>query len=120
MKTRHFFAAVLALLCISLYGQSEPTYSVKKRISVTELKVETDNLEELKNFDWEEVKAMFADTDPDHEIVLSIAYVGKSEGEEDGAKVDKFEMKASGKASQIDDLTQKLSRAYSILDKMDP
>jgi hypothetical protein len=62
-----------------MYGQSETAKAAESKTAITVLKVETDNLDKLKNFDWKMVKEMFKENDQNQEITLDFAFVNNSE-----------------------------------------
>ena len=47
---------------------------MKLKISVTTFDISTDNLDELKNIDWEGVKEAFDSNEKDDLITISVAY----------------------------------------------
>ena len=79
MKTKNILIGILSLMTFVTYAQTEKSQKVESKTAVTQLKVETENLGELKNFDWNMVKEMFEENDSEQEITLAFAYVNKSE-----------------------------------------
>ena len=93
MKTKNILLGILSLMTFATYAQTEKNQKTESKTAVTELKVETENLDELKNFDWTMVKEMFEKNDSEQEITLAFAYVNKSEIDKSKVRVDNFEMK---------------------------
>ncbi|SHF06004.1 hypothetical protein SAMN05444278_1383 [Psychroflexus salarius] len=119
MKTRNILIGILTLLTFATYAQNEKNEKVETKTAVTELKVETENLDELKNFDWNMVKEMFKENDAEQEITLAFAYVNKSEIDKSKVRVDNFEMKLTGKTADLDKLTARLKKSFDKLDEID-
>ncbi|MCP4553705.1 MAG: hypothetical protein GY834_17065 [Bacteroidetes bacterium] len=67
MKTKNILIGILSLMTFATYAQSEKSKKVETKTAVTELKVETENLEELKNLDWKLVKATFQENEVETE-----------------------------------------------------
>jgi hypothetical protein len=109
MKIKYILIGILSLLTFSTYAQSE---KIESKGAVTEFKVKTANLDELKNFNWNIVKEMFQDNKPEQEITLVFTYVNNSEIDKSKVKVGNFEMKAVGKTVDLDKLTARLKRSF--------
>ncbi|MFT4643804.1 MAG: hypothetical protein ACI8ZX_000200 [Planctomycetota bacterium] len=119
MKTKNILLGIFSLLTFATYAQTEKSKKVESKTAVTELKVETENLDELKNFDWNMVKEMFQDNDAEQEITLAFAYVNKSEINKSKVRVDNFEMKLTGKKTDLDKMTSRLKKSFEKLDEID-
>jgi hypothetical protein len=119
MKTKNILLGIFSLLTFATYAQTEKSKKVESKTAVTELKVETENLDELKNFDWNMVKEMFQDNDAEQEITLAFAYVNKSEIDKSKVRVDNFEMKLTGKKADLDKMTSRLKKSFEKLDEID-
>lgn len=119
MKTKNFLLGIFTLLTFATYAQSEKSEKIESQKAVTELKVETENLDKLKNFDWNKVKEIFQDNAPDQEITLVFAYVNKSGIDKSELLVDNFEMKLTGKTADLDKLTARLKKSFDKLDEID-
>ena len=118
MKTKNILLGILSLMTFATYAQTEKSEKTETKTAVTELKVETENLDELKNFDWNMVKEMFEENDSEQEITLAFAYVNKSEIDKSKVRVDNFEMKLTGKTADFDKLTAKLKKSFKKLDEI--
>ena len=118
MKTKNILLGILSLMTFVTYAQTEKSQKVESKTAVTELKVETENLDELKNIDWNMVKEMFEENDSEQEITLAFAYVNKSEVDKSKVRVDNFEMKLTGKTADLDKLTEKLKKSFNKLDEI--
>ena len=119
MKTKNILLGFFSLMTFATYAQTEKSEKVESKTAVTELKVETENLDELKNFDWNMVKDMFQENDAEQEITLAFAYVNKSEIDKSKVRVDNFEMKLTGKTADLDKLTARLKKSFDKLDEID-
>ena len=119
MKTKNILLGIFTLLTFSTYAQNEKKEKVETKTAVTELKVETENLDELKNFDWSILKEIFQENDAEQEITLAFAYVNKSEVDKSKVRVDNFEMKWTGKTSDLDKLTKTMKKSFDKLEEID-
>lgn len=115
MKTKIFLLGIFSLMTFASYAQTEKSGKAETKTNVTELKVKTDNLDELKNFDWNVVKEIFQENDADQEITLAFAYVNKSNIDKSKNRVDNFEMKITCKKAELEKQTARLKKS---LDKM--
>ena len=97
MKIKNILFGILSLLTFATYAQTEKSGKVEPNNAVTEFKVETDNLNELKNFDWKTVKEMFQNNEAEQKITLTIAYLNKS-----GIDKLRVEVKLTGKTTDLD------------------
>ena len=108
MKIKYILLGILSLLSFSTYAQTE---KIESKGAVTEFKVKTENLDELKNFDWDLVKEMFQDNKPEQEITLVFTYLNNSKIDNSKVKTGNFEMKLVGKTADLDKLTRKFKRS---------
>ncbi|MGV8946852.1 MAG: hypothetical protein ACOH1N_10525 [Lutibacter sp.] len=105
MKTKNILLGIFSLLTFAAFAQTENNNTTEPKISVTELKVETANLDELKNFNWDIVKKMFQENDENQEITLAFSFVNKSEVTDNSkVSIDDFEFKISGKSADIENI----------------
>lgn len=119
MKTKNILLGVFTLMTFATYAQTDKSEKVKSKTAVTELKVETENLDELKNFDWNMVKEMFQENDAEQEITLAFTYINKSDIDKSKVRVNNFEMKLTGKTAHLDKLTSRLKKSFDKLDEID-
>jgi hypothetical protein len=92
---------------------------VESKIILTELKVKTDNLDELRNFDWEIPKKMFQDNDPEKEITLVFSYINKSINNKSKTRVENFEMKYTCKNAELEKLIARLKKSFDKMFEID-
>lgn len=114
MKIKNILFGILSLLTFATYAQTEKSGKVEPNNAVTEFKVETDNLNELKNFDWKTVKEMFQNNEAEQKITLTIAYLNKS-----GIDKLKVEVKLTGKTTDLDTMTASLIQSIEKFDEVD-
>jgi Tfp pilus assembly protein PilE len=119
MKTKNILFGILALLTFASYSQTVKKNITETKSAITEFLVETDNIEELKSFDWSMVAEMFQENDENQEITLGFSYVNKSEIDKTKVRVDNFEFKVTGKTSNLKNLTSKLRRTFEKLSELD-
>ena len=115
MKTKTFLLGIFSLMTFASYAQTEKSGKAETKNTLTESKVKTENLDELKNFDWNMVKEIFQENDAEQEITLVFAYVNKSNIDKSKIRVDNFEMKLTCKKGDLEKLTARLKKS---LDKM--
>lgn len=109
MILKNSILAAFAFLSFAVNAQAEKA----TEIIVTEFKVETDNLGELKNFDWNIVTKMFEANTPETEIKIVIAYAKKVQF--NTVDVDDFKLKVAGKTSELVSL---INRSKGIISKL--
>lgn len=119
MKTKNILLGIFSLMTFATFAQTEKSEKVESKTAVTELKVKTENLDELKNFDWNMVKEMFEENDAEQEITLAFAYVNKSDIDKSKVRVDNFELKLTGKTADLAKLTSRLKKSFDKLDEID-
>ena len=119
MKTKNILLGILTIMTFSTYAQNEKSKVIETKTAVTEFKVGTENLNDLKNFDWEKVNKIFQDNDENQEITLAFAYVNKSEIDKSKVRVDNFEMRLTGKTSDLDKLITRLKKSFEKLSEID-
>jgi len=103
-------------LTFTVYAQNNKLTVTKT--SATELKIETENIDELRDFDWEIATKMFPSNKNNQEITLVFAYVNKTEIDKSKIRVDNFEFKVTGKTSDLDTLTSKLKKIFVKLSEL--
>ena len=104
MKTKNIVLGFFSLLTFAAYSQNEKDSIIEPKAAFTEFKVKTNNLDELKNFDWNTVREIFQENDKDQDITLAFAYINKSEVDKSNIKVDNFDFKIKGKTSELENL----------------
>jgi hypothetical protein len=118
MKTKTILIGILILMTFATYAQSEKSKKAEIKTAVTEWKVETDKLDELRTFDWEMVKEMFQENDAEQEITLAFAYVNKSDVDKTKVRFDNFEIKLTEKKADLDKMTSRLKKSFEKLNKV--
>ena len=119
MKTKNILLGIFSLLTFVTYSQTEKSKTLESKSAITELKVETENLDELKNFNWDMIKEMFQENDENQEITLAFTFVNKSEIDKTKVRLDNFEFKVTGKTSELENLTSKLKKTFEKLSELD-
>jgi len=112
MIRKIFLIGALTLLTFTTYSQSKKNSGDKVKTSVTTFDISIDNLDELKNIDWEGIKEMFDSNEKDDLITISVAYNGKNESTTNLNKEgeDSFKIEISGKSSGIDEQIDNLQK----------
>jgi tRNA A37 N6-isopentenylltransferase MiaA len=112
MNTKNILLGFFSLMTFASYAQTEKSGKAETKTTVTELKVETKNLDELKNFDWNMVKEMFQENDTEQEITLAFAYVNKSNMDKSKIRVDNFKIKLTCQKTDLEKLTARLKKSF--------
>ena len=118
MKAKSILIAVFTLLTFGSFAQTEKSELPETKNAVTDLTVETSNLDELRNFDWTMVKEMFQDNDKDQEITLAFTYLNKDKIDKTKIRVDNFRFKVTGKTADLDKLTASLKKSFEKLSEI--
>jgi hypothetical protein len=92
---------------------------IESETAITAFKVKAENLNELKNFDWETVKEMFKENDEDQEITLEFEFVNNTPTDTSKKRLDNFTFKLIGKTSHIDNMISKLKRMIDKITDVD-
>jgi hypothetical protein len=115
MKTKNIVLVFFSLLTFAAHSQNEKDTIVEPIAAFTELKVKTNNLDELKNFDWNTVREIFHENEKDQDITLAFAYINKSEVDKSKIRVDNFDFKFKGKTSELENL---VNMSKKMIDKL--
>lgn len=110
MKTKNISFSIIFFMALASCIQFEKEGLIESETAVTAFKVKAENLDELKNFDWQTVKEMFKENDEDQEITLEFEFVNNSQIVTSKKRLDNFTFKLTGKTSHIDNMTSKLKR----------
>jgi hypothetical protein len=110
MKTINILFSSIFFMALASCTQFEKEGLIESESAVTAFKVKAENLDELKNFDWETVKEIFKENDEDQEITLEFEFVNNAPTVTSKKRLDNFTFKLTGKTSHIDDMTSKLKR----------
>ncbi|WP_372756751.1 hypothetical protein [Mariniflexile sp.] len=119
MKTKIFLLGIFYIFTFTTYGQRDKSMEIEINTITKELKVTTENLEDLKNFDWNIITEMFQENDENEEIALAFSFENKSELNKAKVRIDNFKMKITGKGSNLEKLTSRLKKSFEKLDKID-
>jgi hypothetical protein len=110
MKTKNILFSIIFFMALASCTHFEKEGLIASESAVTAFKVKAENLDELKNFDWETVKEMFKENDEDQEITLEFEFVNNAPTVTSKKRLDNFTFKLTGKTSHIDNMTSKLKR----------
>src|SRR5690606_15155584 len=89
------------------FAQNNTNEATITNSAVTALKLETNDLKELKDIDWDMVEDLFEDNDKDQNITLAFTYTNKSEADESSTVINNFSFEFKGKSSDLSDLIDK-------------
>lgn len=114
MKIKNIVLGFFSLLTFAAHSQNEKDTVIVPKAAMTEFKVKTNNLDELKNFDWNKVREIFQENEKDQDITLAFAYINKSE-DKSNIRVNNFDFKVKGKTSELENL---VNMSKDRIDKM--
>lgn len=118
MKTKNILIAIISLLSFASYAQNDNEQKDNKSIKQIDFKIETDNIEDLRNYNWESVKDVFKGNEPEDKITISYTFNGNFNHVNGKTQLNHFGFKASGKTANIDELTLKLKTSIAHLDNL--
>jgi len=113
MKTRNFLLGLFTVFTFTTYAQSNQ--KTEKESLITEFKIETNNVNEFKSFDWNTAKDIFNSNKDNQEITLVFAYVNDEDNKTGKSKINNFEYKITGKTGELDMLIAKTKKAVTNL-----
>ena len=116
MKFKKLLFIALALIGIGSFAQNKESKFEVTKISVKSLKIETDDFQELKDFDWKGVKDMFEENSPEEEITLSIQYNQPEDGISEG--INNWSSSFTSKNKNLDAMISKIQKIIINLDKV--
>jgi len=119
MNLKNILLGIFSLMTFASYAQTEKSEKWEKETNVIEFKMKTENLDELKNFDWNMVKEMFYEKDAEQDITLAFAYVNKSNTDNSKNRVTNFEIKLSGKMADLEQLIARLKKLFNAMVEID-
>ncbi|MDT0553135.1 hypothetical protein [Urechidicola vernalis] len=110
----------IVFLNITFFGFCQSKTRPEIKVStVSDFKIETDNFEELSDFDWNMIKEMFENNDPEENITLAFVYIKKPTDLNEAIYIDDLTFKITGKSSEIDKLTKQMQKTLSKIAKID-
>jgi hypothetical protein len=110
MKTKMILIGILSLVTFASFAQKNTNEATITNSAVTVLKLETNDLKELKDIDWDMVEDIFEDNDKDQNITLAFAYTNNSEANASPTVINNFSIEFKGKSSDLSDLIDKAKK----------
>ena len=107
MKTKIILIVILSLVTFASFAQNSTNEATISKSAVTVLKLETNDLKELKDIDWDMVEDLFDDNDKDQNITLAFGYTNKSDADASSTVINSFSFEFKGKSSDLSDLIDK-------------
>jgi acetolactate synthase small subunit len=115
MKALKILITLLTLTTISSYAQSVKSNSVVTKAVITEFKIESEDINQLNNFEWEMIHETFKENDAEQEISVTITIANKPNVEKTDIPVDNFELKVTGKKENLDNIISNLKKTIEKL-----
>lgn len=117
MKSRNILFGIFILLAMAMNAQQGKDVVVETKSAVTKLNVETDNLNELVDFDWKIANDMFKSNDENQEIALAFSYTNKAENKSN-PRIENLKFKITGETKELNSLinqSKKMIERFAIL-----
>ncbi len=114
MKLRSLLFATFLTFSLTTFAQRDEAKndSIVSN-SVTAINIDTDNVDDLRNFDWEEMLDFFSENEADQEFKFSIAYQNPDKKEEGKFSYDNFKFSVTGKSKDAEKLLQNTEKVVS-------
>ncbi|MFD1314349.1 hypothetical protein [Namhaeicola litoreus] len=104
MKSKNLIFLVFFLVASAIYSQNESS-KFKVDTGTLSYDISAENIDELRNFDWDFILESFKNNPPNKPISLSFEYNKESKLGE--TKIDSFSFKVSGKSSEAEEIVDK-------------
>ena len=108
MKTKKIIIGTLAVFIFAFIAFTLFNPVKNDKVAITSFEIKAENVEELKDFDWNEINEMFKKNNPEQEISLAVILLKKSKTGED------LKYKVTGKSENIDVLMKNIKRQLEI------
>ena len=104
MKSRSLFLFVFLFVSATMYSQDEPSkYEVVT--SILRYDISAEDIDELKNFDWNFILESFSNNPPDKPVSVRFEY--NQDGKLGDTHIDGFSFEVSGKSSEAQEIVDK-------------
>ncbi|UAB83948.1 hypothetical protein INR75_17520 [Zunongwangia sp. SCSIO 43204] len=114
MKLRFLLFATFLTLSLTTFAQRDEAKndSIFSN-NVTAINIDTDNVDDLRNFDWEEMLEFFNENEADQEFKFSIAYQNPDKKEKGKFSYDNFKFSVTGKSKDAEKLLKNTEKVVS-------
>lgn len=106
---------LFSLLATNAFAQTSPYVTIESKVGVTAFEIQSDNLEELKNFDWSVVKDIVKNNDEEQWVEIKLSYLNTTESNRTKTKVDKFSVKSDGKTTDIEKVIGQIKKLVNAI-----
>lgn len=108
MNIKKIVIGTLALLTLAIIAFTQFNSNKNNETAITSFEIKAENIEELKNFDWNEINEMFKKNEPEQEISLAVILLNKSKNG------DNLKFKVTGKSGNIDILMKNIKKKLEL------
>ena len=114
MKLRSLLFTTFLIFSLTTFAQNDKTTNDSiVTNSVTAINIDTDNVDDLRNFDWEEMLEFFSENEADQEFKFSIAYQNPDKKEDGKLSYDNFKFSVTGKSKDAEKLLKNTEKVVS-------
>jgi len=110
MNFKEILLSVLFLFPLMSFAQVEKDGKTSE-ILVKEFRINTKDMDELKNFNWDMIPEMFKSNYKTDSITLSVSYANKDNISKSKSKITSFNYKIKGKTEDLSSLISKSKNA---------
>ena len=111
MNLRNYLFVLFTFLTFVTYAQSDRSSSTKSECTITEYKIEADNLKELEEIDWDSVYTIFENNDPESNITLLVGFREKLKVR--NSSIENWSFNISGKTSELESMIRESKNMVS-------
>ncbi len=111
MNLKNCLFGIFSMLTFVTYSQSEKSQGTKSDCTITEYKIDTNNIKELEEFNWESVYDVFENNDPSSNINLQVGFNQKTKLK--NSTIEPWNFSISGKTSELESMIEKSKNMIS-------
>jgi hypothetical protein len=104
MKSKNLIFLLFVLISSAIYSQNESS-KFEVVTSILSYDISAENIDELKDFDWDVILESFKNNPPNEPIAISFEY--NKDGKLGDTHIDGFSFKISGKSSEAQEIVDK-------------
>lgn len=110
MASRNLFiAALLFIITTNVFSQNKEQI-ISSTESVSKFHLQTDNIQDLKDFDWSTLKELFQGNEPNKIVKLVFQYENESKKRNSKPNIKNLKFEMSGTTAELPDLLEKAQK----------
>ena len=110
MASRNLFiAALLFIITTNVFSQNKEQI-ISSTESVSKFHLQTDNIQDLKDFDWSTLKELFKGNEPNKIVKLVFQYENESKKRNSKPNIKNLKFEMSGTTAELPDLLEKAQK----------